>query len=84
MADLNVQYLASWTFIQVSAHKQKIILNFILISSDRTNVVSHGVMKSEDHWSRIAHLSAEDMPKSAVIVEKKLKNIEYQMSLGPK
>ena len=30
----------------------------------------------EDHWSCIAHLIAEDMLKSAVIEEKKLKNIE--------
>ena len=28
--------------------------------------------KTEDHWSYIAHLSAEDMLKSAVIGEKKL------------
>ena len=27
--------------------------------------------KPEDHWSYIAHLSAEDMLKSAVIEEKK-------------
>ena len=30
----------------------------------------------EDHWSCIAHLSAEDMLKSAVIEEKKFKNNE--------
>ena len=30
--------------------------------------------KPEDHWSCIAHLSAEDMLKSAVIEEKKLKH----------
>ena len=30
----------------------------------------------EDHWSCIAHLIAEDMLKSAVIEEKKFKNIE--------
>ena len=29
----------------------------------------------EDHWSCIAHLSAEDMLKSVVMEEKKLKNI---------
>ena len=33
-------------------------------------------VSSEDHWSCIAHLSAEDMLKSEVIEEKKLKNIE--------
>ena len=30
-------------------------------------------MVPEDHWSCIAHLSAEDMLKSAVIEEKKFK-----------
>ena len=34
------------------------------------------MVKPEDHWSCIAHLIAEDMLKSAVIVEKKFKNIE--------
>ena len=33
------------------------------------------VNKPEGHWSCIAHLSAEDMLKSVVIEEKKLKNI---------
>ena len=28
----------------------------------------------EDHWSRIAHLSAEDMLKSVVIEKKKFKH----------
>ena len=32
------------------------------------------IRKPEDHWSCIAHLSAEDMLKSAVIKEKKLKH----------
>ena len=31
-------------------------------------------MKPEDQWSCIAHLSAEDMLKSAVIEEKKFKH----------
>ena len=31
-------------------------------------------MEPEDHWSCIAHLSAEDMLKSAVIEEKKFKH----------
>ena len=31
------------------------------------------ILKPEDHWSCIAHLSAEDMLKSAFIEEKKLK-----------
>ena len=30
--------------------------------------------KPEDHWSCIAHLSAKDMLKSAVIEEKKFKH----------
>ena len=30
--------------------------------------------KPEDHWSCIAHLSAEDMLKSVVIEEKKFKH----------
>ena len=34
--------------------------------------------KPEDHWSCIAHLSAEDMLKSVVIEEKKFKNIESE------
>ena len=36
----------------------------------------HLMKKTEDHWSCIAHLIAEDMLKSAVIEEKKFKNIE--------
>ena len=32
--------------------------------------------KPEDHWSCIVHLIAEDVLKSAVIEEKKFKNIE--------
>ena len=34
----------------------------------------------EDHWSCIAHLSAEDMLKSAVIEKKKFKNIESDLN----
>ena len=34
--------------------------------------------KPEDHWSYIAHLSAGDMIKTAVIEEKKFKNIESE------
>ena len=33
---------------------------------------------SEDHWSCIAHLCAEEMLKSALIEEKKFKNIESE------
>ena len=38
----------------------------------------YNIHKPEDHWSCIAHLSAEDMLKSAVIEEKKFKNIEFE------
>ena len=41
----------------------------------------------EDHWSCIAHLSAEDMLKSAVIEEKKFKHSPWAGAdnpLGPK
>ena len=33
-------------------------------------------IKPEDNWSYVAHLSTEDMLKSAVIEEKKFKNID--------
>ena len=38
--------------------------------------ISEDKIKPEDHWSCIAHLMAEDMLKSAIIEEKKFKNIE--------
>ena len=37
-----------------------------------------GIIIPEDHWSCIAHLSAEDVLKSAVTEEKKIKNIETE------
>ena len=37
-----------------------------------------GTEKKEKHWSGIAHLSAEDMLKSAVTEEKKFKNIDFE------
>ena len=43
--------------------------------------------KTEDHWSCIAHLSAEDMLKSAVIEEIKFKHSPWAGAdnpLGPK
>ena len=40
-------------------------------------------MKPEDHWSCIAHLRADDMLKSAVVEEKKFKNIESKC-FGPR
>ena len=45
-----------------------------VFNADVNNVVHK--TKPEDHWSCIAHLIAEDMLKSAVIEEKKYKNIE--------
>ena len=39
--------------------------------------------KQDDQWSYIAHLSAEDMIKSAVNEEKKFKNIESEW-VGPR
>ena len=44
-------------------------------------------LKPEDHWSCIAHLSVEDMLKSAVIEEKKFKHSPWEGAdnpLGPK
>ena len=41
------------------------------------------ITKPEDHWSCIAHLIAEDMLESAVIEEKKFKNIECKW-FGPR
>ena len=39
--------------------------------------------KPEDHWSCIAHLSAEGMLKSAVIEEKKLKGSPWAGAGNP-
>ena len=39
--------------------------------------------KPEDHWSCIAHLSAEDMLKSAVIEEKKFKHSPWARADNP-
>ena len=44
-------------------------------------------MKLENHWSCIAHLSAEDMLKAAVTEEKKFKHsprVGADNPLGPK
>ena len=37
-------------------------------------ILSNQNGKPEDHWSRITHMSAEDMLKSAVIEEKEFKH----------
>ena len=39
--------------------------------------------KPEDHWSCIAHLSSEDMLKSAVIEEKKFKHSHWAGAYNP-
>ena len=36
------------------------------------------IIQPEDHWSCIAHLSTEDMLKSAVVEKKKFKKIESE------
>ena len=41
------------------------------------------MFKPEDHWSCIAHLSADQLLKSAVIEERKFKNIESER-FGPR
>ena len=41
------------------------------------------VSKPEDHWSCIAHLSAEDILKSAVIEEKKFKHSPWAGADNP-
>ena len=41
--------------------------------SNRRKSSGPNQLKPEDHWSCIAHLSAEDILKSAVIEEKKFK-----------
>ena len=46
-----------------------------------------GRVEPEDHWSCIAHLSAEDILKSAVIEEKKFKHsprLGADNPIGPK
>ena len=44
-----------------------------MIINSQDSFPYHSIFESEDHWSCIAHLSAEDMLKSAVIEEKKFK-----------
>ena len=52
---------------------------------DEEKMVLDCSVKQEDHWSCIAHLSAEDMLNSVVIEEKKFKHsrwAEADKSLG--
>ena len=50
--------------------------NRIFTSADKSYLTypypTRGIDKPEDHWSCIAHLSAEDMLKSAVIEKRSL------------
>ena len=46
---------------------------FLFFTKPQVSIIQN---KPEDHWSCIAHLIAEDMLKSAIIEEKKCKNIE--------
>ena len=50
--------------------------------------IAIGYTKPEDHWSCIAHLTAEDMLKSAAVIEeKKIKHSPWAGAdnpLGPK
>ena len=48
---------------------------FVLFNAVKKQT-QNNLPRPEDHWSCIAHLIAEDMLKSAVIEEKKFKNIE--------
>ena len=41
------------------------------------------ILEAEDHWSCIAHLSADDMLQSAVIVEKKFKHSPWAGADNP-
>ena len=42
------------------------------------NDINGQITQPEDHWSCIAHLSAEDTLKSAVIEERKFKIMESE------
>ena len=47
---------------------------FVLFNAVKTDTK----LTPEDHWSCIAHLSAEDLLKSVNTEEKKIKNIESE------
>ena len=51
--------------------------NYVHVRVYETNIRMGGNLKPEDHWSFIAHLSAEDMLKSVVIEEKKFKHSHW-------
>ena len=52
----------------------KVRLRYLLYVFIRVTNSDQIKIKPEDHWSSIAHLSAEDMLKSAVIEGKKFKH----------
>ena len=49
----------------------------------KKNKTKQNKKKTEDHWSCIAHLSAEDMLKSVVIEEKKFKHSPWAGADNP-
>ena len=61
--------------------------NWVSKTNEKKNKKNNKKKKTEDHWSCIAHLCAEDMLKSAVIEEKKFKHSPLagaDVPLGPK
>ena len=83
-------FLAYWTNtsnwiydgVETETKKSQATFRIILVSCEAVPS-----MKPEDHWSCIAHLSAEYMLKSAVIEEKKFKLSRWAGAdnpLGPK
>ena len=76
-------------FILQKVTELKININLIFVRSivfkEALNECKN--IKPEDHWSCIAHLSAEDMLKPAVIEEQKFKHSSWAGAdnpLGPK
>ena len=53
-------------------------IRYIVSKGPKYRFPSRIDLKPEDHWSCIANQIAEDMLKTAVIEEKKFKNIEYK------
>ena len=70
--------------------KKQQLYKFTMIKWQWSKKKNNIKFKSEDHWSCIAHLSAEDLLKSAVIEEKKFKHSPWaggggaDNQLGPK
>ena len=80
---INARHGHHTTLKSVNKHFEKAFLDEVHIN------LSHNMTKPtpEDHWSCIAHLSAEDMLKSVVIEEKKFKHSPWagaDKPLGPK